>query len=242
MKPVGSFSRWISCGVSLAALLAVGGAEAAVGKAVVRSVSGTASYSEQGGDWKPLKSGQTLQPGSSVKSGVASRVVLFLDRNGPTVRLLEDTTLGIDKLDVDSTGPDTVIETQLDLRQGTIQGSVNKLAAASKYEVKTPNTVAGVRSGPIEYQISADGVAHIKYGSMMVAYTNPVTKKISTHLINESQTFVPPSDPSRPDATPTVRATRPGEVDWTVPPPPPTTAVVTPLAEPFISPIAGIDQ
>src|SRR5688572_6819953 len=103
MKPVGSFSKWAGYGVALAAMLAVSAAQAAVGRAVVRSVTGTASYSEQGGDWKPLKTGQVLQPGSSVKSGVASRVVLFLDKNGPIVRLLEDTTLGIDKLDADST-------------------------------------------------------------------------------------------------------------------------------------------
>ena len=243
MKPVGSFSRWIGCAVALAVILAVSAAQAVVGTAVVRSVKGTASYSEQGGDWKPLKPGQVLQPGSSVKSGVASRVVLFLDKNGPIVRLLEDTTLGIDKLDVDSTGADTVIETQLDLRQGTIQGNVNKLAAASKYEVKTPNTVAGVRESPIEYQISADGVTHVKYGSMMTAYTNPVTKKISTHLINEAQAFVPPSDPSRPDATPTVRAARGGEVIWPTKreEPGPPTVVVAPTPEPFVSPIAGID-
>lgn len=245
MKPVGSFSRWSGYGVALAAMLAVSAAQAAVGRAVVQSVTGTASYSEQGGDWKPLTRGQVLQPGSSVKSGVASRVVLNLYENGPTVRLLEDTTLGIDKLDTDKTGADTVIETQLDLRQGTIQGYVKKLAAASKYEVKTPNTVAGVRETPIEYQISADGSTSVKYGSLMTAYTNPVSKKISTHLVNEGQSFVPPSDPTRPDATPTVRSTRPDEVVWTRPTPDdrePTAVVVAPTPEPFISPIAGIDQ
>ncbi len=223
-------------------MLAVSAAQAAVGRAVVQSVTGTASYSEQGGDWKPLTKGQTLQPGSAVRSGVASRIVLNLYDNGPTVRLLEDTTLGIDKLESDSTGADTVIETQLDLRQGTIQGYVKKLAAASKYEVKTPNTVAGVRESPIEYQISADGTTHVKYGSLMVAYTNPVSKRISTHLINEGQTFNPPAQPDRPDATPTVRSTRPDEVTWVTPLPPPAVAVVAPTAEPFVSPIAGVEQ
>jgi len=240
MKPVGRFSTWIGCGVALAALLAVSAAQAAVGKAVVRAVRGTASYSEQGGDWKPLSVGKSLQPGSSVKTGVASQVDLFLDENGPIVRVLEDTTLGLDKLDMDRTGAETVVETQLDLRQGTIQGVVKKLAAASKYEVKTPNTVAGIRG--TEYQISADGVVHVRTGSVMVAYTNPVTKKISTHLVNEGQTFVPPADPSRPDATPTVRATRPDEVTWkpTRPEVVPT-VVVAPTTEPFISPIAGVE-
>jgi len=240
MKPVGSFSRWVGYAFALAALLAASAAQAAVGKAVVRAVRGTASYSEQGGDWKPLKVGNTLQPGASVKTGVASRVDLFLGDNGPVVRILEDTTLGLDKLDFDRTGADTVIETQLDLRQGTIQGVVRKLAAASKYEVKTPNTVAGIRG--TEYQISADGTLHVKTGSVMVAYTNPVSKRISTHLVNEGQTFVPPLRPELPDATPTVRATREGEVIWDIPfpPPGPPIVVVAPsTAETFISPIAG---
>src|SRR5438105_15452268 len=101
MKPVGRFSRWIGCSFATAALLAFSTAYAAMGKAVVRDVRGTASYSEQGGDWKPLKSGRVLGPGASVKTGVASQVDLFLDENGPLVRLLEDTTLGLDKLDMD---------------------------------------------------------------------------------------------------------------------------------------------
>ena len=45
----------------------------------MRAVRGTASYSEQGGDWKPLSVGKSLQPGSSVKTGVASQVDLFLE-------------------------------------------------------------------------------------------------------------------------------------------------------------------
>lgn len=239
MKPAGSLSRWIGFGVAVAALMAASAVEAAVGKAVVRAVRGTASYSELGSDWKPLKVGKVLQAGSAVRTGVASQVDLFLDENGPIVRVTEDTTLGLDRLDVDRTGPETVIETQLDLRQGTIQGVVKKLAAASKYEVKTPNSVAGIRG--TEYEISADGVLHVLTGSVMVAYTNPVSRRISTHLVNEGQTFVPPVSPERPDATPTVRATRAGETRPRVPgfAPVGAVSVVTPKAEAFVSPITS---
>jgi hypothetical protein len=237
MKSVSSFSRWTGYGAALALLLAASAAQAAVGKAVVRAVRGTASYSEQGGDWKPLKAGKVLDPGSSVKTGVASQVDLFLDENGPIVRVIEDSTLGIDKLDVDRTGAETVIETQLDLRQGTIQGVVKKLAAASKYEVRTPTTVAGIRG--TEYEISANGVSHVIVGSVQIAYTNPVTKKISTHLVNEGQTFIPPTAPETSGATPTVRGTRPGETHPRIeviggPAP---VVVISPRTEPFVSPV-----
>jgi len=157
----------------------------------------------------PLRTGRVLGPGASVRTGVNTEVELYLGENGPTVTLLEDTTLGLDKLDIDRTGPETVIETQLDLRTGTIQGTVKKLAAASKYEVKTPNGVAGIRG--TEYEITAGDVVHCIEGSIMVAYTNPSTRRISTHLVNEGMTFEPPVSPAAAGATPTVRPTQPGE-------------------------------
>ena len=68
----------------------------------------------------------------------------------------ENTLLGIDKLTVTQTGADVVTETQLDLKAGHIFGMVKKMSAASKYEVKIPNGVAGIR-GTV-YDISAEGV------------------------------------------------------------------------------------
>ena len=57
---------------------------------------------------------------------------------------MENSALGIDKLTSMDTGSDSVTETQLDLKAGHIMGSVKKLSAASKYEVKIPNGVAGI--------------------------------------------------------------------------------------------------
>src|SRR5215471_14798802 len=70
------------------------------------------------------------------------------------VRILEDSALAIDKLTTTQTGADVVSETQLDLQRGRIMGNVKKMSAASKYEVKIPNGVAGIR-GTI-YYITAD--------------------------------------------------------------------------------------
>jgi len=61
------------------------------------------------------------------------------------VRIFESTVLGVDKLTLDRTGVDEVSETQLDLRAGQIMGNVKKLSAQSKYEIKLPNGVAGIR-------------------------------------------------------------------------------------------------
>jgi hypothetical protein len=172
-----------------------------------------------------------------VRTGVDGQVGLFLGDNGPTVDLLDSTTLGLDRLEVERTGGEAVVETQLNLTAGTIRGEVRKLSAASKYEVKTPNAVVGIRG--TRYQISANGVVHVIEGSAVVVYINPATQRMSTHTVNAGQSFLPPVNPNAEGATPTLRATRPGE-----PVPPTATApietprlVVVPQPEPFVSPV-----
>jgi hypothetical protein len=61
------------------------------------------------------------------------------------VRIFQSTVLGVDKLTVERTGVDEVSDTQLDLRAGQIMANVKKLSAQSKYEIKVPNGVAGIR-------------------------------------------------------------------------------------------------
>jgi len=97
------------------------------------------------------------------------------------VRVWENTALGIDKLTSMQTGADEVSETQLDLKTGRITGSVKKMSAASKYEIKLPNGVAGIR-GTL-YDITADGVVRVVDGSVVIAYMaadGSVTTKVVT--------------------------------------------------------------
>lgn len=238
------FSTWVAFGVATAALMALASAQAATGKAVVREIKGQAEYAEPGGQFQTLARGKVLGPGSTIRSGTGGQVDLDLGDNGPTVRMIQETTLALDRLEFDRTGVEIVIETQLDLRAGTILGIVKKLSPASKYEVKTPHTVTGIKAteGMTEYQISADGRHHILEGSVLVVYQNPVRKVFSQHTVNAGQTFVPPVDPTPPDAVPTVRPTQPGEPlpMPTVPPPPgPTPVTVVPEPVQFVSPGSG---
>jgi hypothetical protein len=102
---------------------------------------------------------------------------------------------------------DTVTDTQLDLREGRILGVVRRLTAGSRYEVKTPRGVAGIRgTGGTEYDISANGTVHVITGQVVMVYIDP-------------------ADPGRPPVVVTVNA---GE---TANPP------VTPGEQPVISPI-----
>ncbi len=186
MKERSSFTKVIASVAVLAGVLAFASAQAVeTGKAVVRSVKGKAQYAE-GGAWMALKVGQTLGQGAQVKTGNDSEVDLFLDQNGPLVRLLENTTLGIDKLCFTPTGADTVIETQLDLKSGKIVGIVKKLAATSKYEVKTPNGVAGIRG--TEYSISATGDVMVVAGSVVVVHVK-TDGTVVTQVVGEGEMF-----------------------------------------------------
>jgi len=168
MRPV---SRILGFAVAIAALLSAATAQAAPeqNKAIVRTVRGTANYStDRGANWRALKVGTALTQNSVVRTAPGSVVDLFLGDNGPVVRVTEDTTLGIDRLTIDRTGVDKVIETQLDLRNGRILGNVKRLAAASKYEVKTPHGVAGIRG--TRYDIRSDGTIVVAEGQIVAVY------------------------------------------------------------------------
>lgn len=102
------------------------------------------------------------------------------------VRVFENSTLAIDKLTTMDTGADTVSETQLDLQRGRIFGNVKKMSAASKYEVKLPNGVAGIR-GTI-YTLSAVGVVQVLVGSVVIAYVG-ADGNVVTQVVMGGQQF-----------------------------------------------------
>ncbi len=93
------------------------------------------------------------------------------------VRLSGESTLKIDTLAVSDTGVDTVSDTELDLQKGRVFYSVKKLSAESKYLIKIPNGIAGVRGS--QGFIGTDGrcgaVVHPLWLSMVGSDGRPVT-------------------------------------------------------------------
>lgn len=102
------------------------------------------------------------------------------------IRVLDDSYLVFDSLTATATGADTVTETLLDLKKGTIFGSVKKQAAASRFEVKIPNGVAGIR-GTI-FLISAAGNISCLTGSVIAAYTDSAGN-VGTQPVGAGQQF-----------------------------------------------------
>ena len=112
--------------------------------------------------WPWLRSTARFPP---VRAAAAAAVVR---RNaGNVVRIFAMTVLGVDKLIVDRTGVDEVSDTQLDLRAGQIFVNVKKLSKQSRYEVKIPNGVAGIRGTGV--LISSVGIVETQNGDVIIS-------------------------------------------------------------------------
>jgi hypothetical protein len=103
------------------------------------------------------------------------------------IRMESDTVLAIDKLSVQNTGVDAVIDTELDLRQGTILGSIKKLSAASQYTIKTPNGIAGIRG--TTFILSATGAITVTDGSCVISAV--INGQTITQTVVAGQRFDP---------------------------------------------------
>ena len=158
-------------------------AQAAAGRAVARAVRGSVDYSDGSGSWKKMRVGSILKQGATIRTAAESSADLFLDKNGPVVRVTENSQLGLDRLSYESSSAEVIIDTGLNLKDGRILGNVAKMAQASKYEVKTPNGVAGIRG--TEYDISANGRVLVITGSVVVVAGG------QTFVVNAGEAFDP---------------------------------------------------
>jgi hypothetical protein len=208
MRQIRTFVIGLAAVVTLAAVSV--SAQTSDGIAKVVAKMGDARYFVAG-DSTPhdVKVGMILKPGVTIQtaSGAGNYVDLVLnnasavappspsasdiahfqpkaDQDG--VRIFENTILAVDKLSKTSTGADVVSDTEMDLKAGSILGTVKKLTPTSKYEVKIPNGVAGIR-GTI-YFLNASGVLRVLTGSVVVAYVGSGGNVI-TQIVNAGEQF-----------------------------------------------------
>jgi hypothetical protein len=111
------------------------------------------------------------------------------------VRLSGGTTLKIDTLTISDTGVDTVSDTELDLQAGRIFASVKKLSESSKYLVKFPNGIAGVRG--TKFTLAADGSCGCIEHSVWVSYVGSDGKP-NTFEVGEGTQFDSGTGQSQP--------------------------------------------
>jgi hypothetical protein len=208
MRQIRNFVIGLASVVTFAAVSV--SAQTTDGIAKVVAKSGDARYFVAG-DSTPhdVKVGMILKPGVTIQtaSGMGNYVDIVLNNAAATappsaspseiahwqpkaeqdgVRIFENTILAVDKLSKTSTGADMVTDTEMDLKAGSILGTVKKLTPTSKYEVKIPNGVAGIR-GTI-YFLSASGVLRVLTGSVVVAYVGSGGNVI-TQIVNAGEQF-----------------------------------------------------
>lgn len=202
MKLIGNFTgKLFACVTALAFVSLATDLQAQTmkqGSAKVRQIRGSAKYSSEAGVWVPLKVGNVLKAGSTVQTAPESVVDLDLGVNGPVIRVTPNTTLSLDKLTHAGTGVDSVIETTVNVKNGTIIGNVKKLAKASKYEIKTPNGVAGIRGTDyvVSVKLLPDGTYEVTFtditGTLVVAaIVNGVPETV---VLNAGESWTPGSD------------------------------------------------
>jgi hypothetical protein len=200
------FNWLLASGVALAMVTSLAAQTPGERTGQVVRLKGHARYSTGNNVWQPVKVGTIIKAGYTVQTAASSYVDIVLGENkqipsqvavGPTVsyrakveqdvvRVLDDTILTFDKLTLLKTGADEVTETQLDLQAGTIFGMVKKMSAASRYEIKLPNGVAGVRG--TTYTISAVGVIEVTSGAVVISWTSPDGTPM-TQVVNAGYRF-----------------------------------------------------
>src|SRR5436853_461332 len=78
------------------------------------------------------------------------------------------------------------------LKVGRIFGNVKKLSAASKYNIKLPSGIAGIR-GTV-YSIGADGTVKVSSGSVVIAFVSADGKATALE-VKAGQQFDPRAEP-----------------------------------------------
>lgn len=200
-------NRLMACGIALALVSTLAAQAEEQGSAKVVRIKGNARYTTGNNVWQPLKVGDVIKPGTLIQTANNSSVDLMMgegavpspraaiaapqtisyqataDQN--MLRIAPDSALAIDKLTSTQTGADVVTDTQLDLQRGRILGNVKKMNAASKFEIKIPNGVAGIRG--TMFDVSAEGVIKVYVGSMVIAYVSADGTVVTQVVVGNQQ-------------------------------------------------------
>lgn len=185
------WAKAIAYGVATVAVACVMTTQAAARQGTAKAQAirgGSAEYTTDGSTWTKLKIGDIMKAGSIVRTDAGATVDFFLGANGPVLRVTPASTLDFNKLTFEKVESETVIETDLGLRNGRILGQYKRLAEASKYTVRTPNQVCAIKG--TRFDISANGKVLVVEGTVIVNYTNAQGVE-ATFVVQPNQIFDP---------------------------------------------------
>lgn len=142
--------------VLMATLTSYAFAEEARRSARVIDFEGNAEIKIKGEGWKPLEAGSILNEGDVIRTRSGSTAILNLNGNGETatVEVEENSQLMLSELITNR--EDGTEKTLLDLAIGKILIKAKKLhTTESRFEVKTPTSIVGVRGTEFVVQVEA---------------------------------------------------------------------------------------
>jgi hypothetical protein len=140
----------------------------------IRTVHGAASISTDGVGYLPLRTGDFVEPGSTLKTAANSSVDLFLPDSGTVLRIQPDSMLQFTRLNKSPAGELTFSDTSLKVLQGSVIGSQHKLVAPSHFELTTRQDTAIIVG--TEYVVNADGAVSVLDGTVSLNYNLPGNK------------------------------------------------------------------
>jgi hypothetical protein len=183
------------------------------GFAKVRYVTGQVTCLKPGGQWQPVERNMFLRAGDVVKTGPASHVDMWLANNNGDIHLEPNSELALDKLAFTYSGFEMIHDTQLNLRSGVLAGKVNRMATGSKYEIKTPRGVAGIRG--TNYRIAAIGDLTVTDALTVPSVASMVMadNTIKAFTVPSGHTLVGATGEVRPATYDEIKATNDGVSD-----------------------------
>jgi len=238
MNKTGIQSKLLLTAVALLTLGFNASTNADTGMAEVTSVTGGATF-DSGSGASALSVGTKVSAGTVITTNAGGEVTFNIQNSG-TLKVKANSTVILDRLNYESTGSGIVIDTQLDLRDGCILGSVNEFQSdLSKYEVKVPTGVVGIDASDesTSFHICTPNEIGVLQGWGVYVYTRDGV--VRSVRIGGGNQFNPPTDSPTP-IPPAVLGPLETEIGTIVPPPqppvtPPTQVVTRPYNF-FISP------
>ena len=112
--------------------------------AVILETSGQVEVKLKDSDWQPGQSGVKLYEEDEIRTGKESSAKILLDENGSTGRLdlKPESRMRLGVFEMNEAREKTTV---LDLAIGSVLVKVEKLQGNSKFHVRTPNSISGVR-------------------------------------------------------------------------------------------------
>ncbi len=166
------------------------------GAVEVRGLIGSATYSAAGGAATPLQARANVPIGAVIKTAPGGAVDLSFSHHAGTVRLLQNSTLALDKFSAAGASAGAVVEVQLNLSEGSMLGFEKKLSSSSKYQVKVARGIADL--GGAKYRIDAQGHVVVLEGAALFVFVPPTGEPAPFELKAPPPVYFSPTEGVRP--------------------------------------------